>query len=243
MDKEDYILYGVIVFTIAILLFSLFTFFGFQQSYTNNAIQDMPQMHNKRVSLTAFDIKLAKQFMDKDNDGKCDACGMPVEMCISSGQLQCNMDSKSTIGILGSQHIHADWKVYINDKPLDFSDKDHIGRMQKNLPVSSFIHVDSGAPVPEKTGDVLHMHATGVPLWIFFESLGMKFNKDCLTLESGEKYCNEGVNNLKFYVNGKPNGEYENYIFNDLDKILISYGNNQNLQKQLESITNFASNH
>ena len=103
------------------------------------------------MSLTPFDVKLAKEFMDKNNDGKCDSCGMPVDMCISSGQLQCNMDSKSTIGVLESQHIHADWKIYINGKALDLSDKAHMERIKNNQPVSSFIHVDD-APAPEKTG-------------------------------------------------------------------------------------------
>ena len=51
-----------------------------------------------------------------------DSCGMDVDLCIQTGQLQCNMVSGSTIGILDSEHIHADWKVYINNKVLDFSD-------------------------------------------------------------------------------------------------------------------------
>ena len=126
------------------------------------------------MSFTSFDRALAKEFMDKNNDGKCDSCGMPVDMCIDSGQMQCNTDTKSTIGDLGTQHIHADWKVYINRQPVDFNGKDHMTRMRSNSSVSSFIHVDSGAPSPEKTGDLLHMHAKGVPLWIFFESIEME---------------------------------------------------------------------
>ena len=197
-----------------------------------------------RMSLTPFDVQLAKQFMDKDSDGKCDVCGMDVELCIDGGQLQCNMDSHSTIGILDSQHIHSDFKVYVNGKALDFSDKAHMERMQANLPVSSFVHVDSGSPAPEKTGDILHMHATGVPLWIFFDSIGMEFDKNCLTLDTGEKYCNNAEKSLKFYVNGQLNNEYENYISEDLDKILISYGNvNEDVTEQLNSITDFAKIH
>lgn len=113
-----------------------------------------------------FYKELGRKLMDSNNDGRCDSCGMPVEMCLDSGQLECNMDPNAKIGILGSQHIHADWKVYINGNILDFSDKSHMERMGNNQPVSSFIHVDSGTPAPEKTGDVIHMHATGVPLWL-----------------------------------------------------------------------------
>ncbi len=198
----------------------------------------------KSLSLTGYDRTLAKQFMDQDNDGTCDSCGMPVEMCMDSGQLQCNMDSKSTIGVLDSAHIHADWKIYVNGKAVDLSDKAHMERMRAGLPVSSFIHVDSGSPAPEKTGDLLHMHATGVPLWIFFESVGMKLDKNCLLFEDGEKYCNDGKNSLKFYVNGKSNEQYGQYVFNDLDKILISYGAaGEDLKAQLASLTDFAGRH
>ncbi len=198
-----------------------------------------------RMSLTNFDKQLARQLMDTNNDGRCDACGMPLEQCIDSGQLECSMVPGAKIGILGAQHIHADWKIYIGGNEYDFSGKSHMERMKNNQPVSSFIHVDSGAPLPEKTGDLLHMHATGIPLWVFFNSIGADFNKDCITLENKEKLCNEGDKKLKFFVNGNPNNEFENYVFNDLDKILISYGDEskEEIKNQLSLITDFAKNH
>ena len=197
-----------------------------QKILASSSPQDNPMGEKmSRMSFSSFDRELAIEMMDKNKDGKCDACGMPVEMCVDSGQMECNMDSKSTIGILGSAHIHADWKIYIDGKALDFSGKDHMARMQQGLPVSSFIHVDSGAPQPEKTGDILHMHATGVPLWIFFESLGIKLPE-----------------NVKMYVNGKEMDDWKNYVFSDLDKILITDVGGD-LQKQLNSITDFAGNH
>ena len=247
MANAEKIVTGFIVAVIVIAIFSLFyvsksLFFPLA---TGNAIGNAMGQKMSRMSLTPFDVQLAKEFMDKDNDGKCDSCGMDVELCIDSGQLQCNMDSSSTIGILGSQHIHANWKIYIDGNLLDLSDKSHMERMRSNLPVSSFIHVDSDAPAPEKTGDVLHMHAEGVPLWIFFNSIGMDFNKDCITLENKEKFCKDSNKKLKFFVNGKESNEFENYMFNDLDKILISYGNEneEEIRTQLNSITDFAKIH
>ncbi len=247
---------GVALFFTAKSIF--FSPAGLAASITTGAVAgvaDAPEERNapeeKRMSslsFTAFDTQLAKQFMDKNNDGKCDSCGMPIEQCMDSGQLQCNMDPASTIGLLNSDHLHADWKIYINGKTVDLSDKDHMGRMRSGSSVSSFIHVDSGAPELEKTGDLLHMHASGVPLWIFFESVGMKFDKSCLQLDSGEnsgkKYCTDDKNSLKFYVNGQPNDQYEQYVFKDLDKILISYGPlDEDLKAQLASVTNFAGVH
>ncbi|MBI2130965.1 hypothetical protein HYU10_04310 [Candidatus Woesearchaeota archaeon] len=202
---------------------------------TNDQQQGILSSHVKMssMSLTPFDRQLAKQLMDANNDGKCDACGMPIEQCIDSGQMQCSMDSNAKIGILGSQHIHSDWKVYIEGKAMDFSDKSHMERMRSNMPVSSFIHVDSGAP------------AAGVPLWIFFKSVGMDFSKDCINMENKEKFCNDSNKKLKFFVNGKESNEFENYAFKDLDKIVVSYGDGseEEIKNQLSSITDFAKAH
>ena len=244
--KADFGAIALIIILFVVVGLFAFSLYDFFSTKTQKVEQSSPQIKSmSRMSLTSFDKNLAKQLMDQNNDGRCDFCGMPVEQCIDSGQLECNMDSNSKTGILGSQHIHADWKVYINGKSLDFSNKSHMERMRNNQPVSSFIHVDSGAPAPEKTGDVLHMHATGVPLLVFFKSIGMDFNKDCITLENKEKLCGDGNTKLKFFVNGKENNEFENYVFNDLDKILISYGdgNNEEIKNQLDSITDFAKIH
>ncbi|MBI2667857.1 hypothetical protein HYX17_03770 [Candidatus Woesearchaeota archaeon] len=239
-------IYLVLAFAVIVLFFSAKSMFFsanvVAEETTNQEIAQVPAMG--KMSLTSYDKELGKKMMDKNNDGKCDACGMSVEICTDSGQMQCNMDSESTIGVLESQHIHADWKIYINNKALSFEGKDHMGRMQANISVSSFIHVDSGAPAPENIGDILHMHAAGIPLWIFFESIGMKFEKDCFTVDTGVKYCNNAEKSLKFYVNGKENIEFGDYVFNDNDKILISYDNkNWDASRQLNSITDFAKNH
>lgn len=245
IDIVAILLILTLVILVGVLISSIFsTIEVFKISKSINTNIAMPQK-TSRMSLTEFDTQLAIEFMDKNHDGKCDICGMPVKQCIDGGQLECSMDPNAKIGILGSQHIHADWKAYIDGKALDFSDKSHMERMRNDIPVSSFMHVDSGAPAPEKTGDVLHMHATGVPLWIFFKSIGMDFNKDCITLENKEKFCSDSNKKLKFFVNGKESNEFENYIFNDLDKILISYGDEseEEIKNQLALITYFASLH
>ncbi len=230
----------------AILIIGIFTFNIYQFSQIKNlqnphSSQEMMGQPMSRMSFSEFDKSMAKQFMDKDGDGKCDACGMPIDQCIASGMMQCSMEKNAKIGLLGSQHVHADWKIYVGGKPLDLSSYSHMQRMNEGKSVSSFIHVDSGAPAPEKTGDVLHMHAKGVPLSMFFESVGMNFSKECIEL-SNTKYCSSGNKSLKMFVNGKENNEFENYVFIDLDKILITYGTG-NVEEQLESITSFADDH
>ncbi len=202
------------------------------------------------MKLTPFDVALAKERMDKNNDGICDACGMPIQQCINSGQIDCNMgNNPNAIGLLGSQHIHADWKIYINEKQFDwtpFADL-HAKQMAGDSSItntSAFIHIHP-AKTPEKGGDVLHMHAKKVPLWLFFRSLGITLSQDSLTTADGRILKNENGNTLKFYLNGKKVDELGDYIFQDLDKLLISYGpaNDPNIQKQIDSVANFAKNH
>ena len=84
------------------------------------------------------------------------------------------------------------------------------------------------------------MHTKDTSLLIFFDSIGFKFNKTCLETDS-QSLCNNQDNNIKFYVNNQSNNEFENYVFKDSDKILISYGSvNEDIQEQLESITNYS---
>ncbi len=205
--------------------------------YLMSQLRDLqPAPKKTRMMLTEWDKAKARELMDANNDGKCDICGMPIDKCISSGMMQCSgMDPNARIGLLESQHIHADWKIYLDGKGLDLSQYSHMQRMQEGKSVSSFIHVDEGGTV-EKTGDIIHMHATGVPLSFFFESIGIKIEDGCLTIE-GKEYCK-----VKMYVNEQENSELENYVFTDKDKLLITDGKG-NIKEQMNSITSFAEVH
>ena len=134
----------------------------------------------------------------------------------------------SGIGPLASTHIHADVKVYINSQSIDFSQR-------KYQLATSFIHFEEGI------GDVVHIHATGMTTGQLFKSLKGAISSNCVAIEN-QNYCNENENKLKFYVNGQPNSEFSNYVIHDLDKILVSYGNEnqEQIQNQLSSITNLA---
>ena len=220
------ILSSAVVFLVIIIIGLFITI----QSTQIQQVQASNTMGQKitRMSFSSFDRELAIEMMDNNKDGKCDSCGMPVEMCIDSGELHCSMDPKSTIGKLGSQHIHADWKIYLDGKQFDWSlyaDR-HERQMHGDTTIkdtSAFIHIHPTEP-PEKAGDILHMHATGVPLWIFFKSLDLELPE-----------------NVKMYVNGKQVQDWKNYVFTDLDKILITDGGN--LEEQIKSITDFAKDH
>lgn len=215
--------------TLLILILSFNAYSIFQLPQFQSPLQSPMGQSTSHMSFSEFDKQKAREFMDKNNDGKCDACGMPIDQCIASGMMQCSMDPTATLGVLGSQHIHADFKLYLDDKPFDwapFGDR-HERQMHGDATIkdtSAFIHIHP-APSPEKTGDVIHMHATGVPLSLFFESLNIPFDKKS-----------------RLFVNGKENKEGKEYVFKDGDNILITDGTG-NMQEQLNSVTDFARNH
>lgn len=134
----------------------------------------------------------------------------------------------SGIGPLNSAHLHADVKVYINGQSIDFSQR-------KYQLASSFLHFEEGI------GDVIHTHATGLTIGHLFNSLKGGISNNCVALEN-QNYCNENKKKLKFYANGQLNNEFDNHIIHNLDKILVSYGNEdqEQIQDQLSSITNLA---
>ena len=118
-----------------------------------------------RMKFTLFDVAYAKELMDKDGDGRCDACGMAIDQCIESGMMECTMDPNAKIGLLQSQHIHAEFQVFQNGKELDLTSYGHRMGVSDDGKSSSFIHVEG------PNFNRLHMHASGVPLRLWFESV------------------------------------------------------------------------
>lgn len=236
--RVDKILLAIIIGGFLVNQFLMFKFVEGGKITFGNFTLNLARKESTSLKLSPFDVVLARERMDKNNDGVCDTCGMPIDQCISTGQIDCNMGAnKDAIGVLGSQHIHADFKVYVDGQALDFAKPNYYMK-------SSFLHVDDNQN-KQDAGGVLHMHAKNVPLWLFFRSLGMKLDKDRLTLNDGKVYGNGDGNSLKFYLNGKKVDDLGNYVFRPLDKLLISYGpeNDPNLQSQINSVTNYAKDH
>lgn len=124
--------------------------------------------------------------------------------------------------LLKAQHIHADFAVFVGGVQADFKKAEYYGK-------SAFLHTepdDDGS-----AGKKLHMHSTNVPLWVFFESIGMRFGRECLYTSSNE--CGD----VLFFVNGIQNSEYENYVFRDGDRLLVTLGPND-IGREKESVTN-----
>lgn len=125
-------------------------------------------------------------------------------------------------------HAHADFKVFINGDEIDFSSPNYNVKDRK-----IHLHTDN-----DFGGNVIHVEGESATLGEFFSSLGMKFNSTCFAIDS--EFCNTETKTLKFYVNGEQNNEYDKYSPRDLDRMLISYGNESDLSNQSNSITKLA---
>lgn len=131
-------------------------------------------------------------------------------------------------------HAHADFKVYIDGKAIDFSVAKYQSVEGKEL--NSDVHLH------DNKGNLIHLHKQGIKLGEFFKSLQMQLTGTCLVVDTGEKYCSSGNSTLKMFVNGKPNTKFSEYVPEDLDRILITYGadSEQNIQTQINSVTDMA---
>ena len=125
-------------------------------------------------------------------------------------------------------HVHADFAVYINGKKMDFNSPMYDQRDPR-------IHLH----VRNKYGDsVIHVEGEHVKLGEFFTSIGMRLTEKCFRTTS-VNFCNDDKRTLKFYVNSIRNKDFGNYDIKDLDRILITFGDEteEEIKKQMDSVT------
>ena len=134
----------------------------------------------------------------------------------------------SNAGPLGEVHEHASILVPIFGDNLDFS---------KNMfqIKNHYIHFEG------RDGATIHRHAENVTLGFLFETLDMQLTDECLTIPDGRYFCNEPSDgfSLKFYINGEKVESLSEYVLSDRDRILISYGfedNDNEIDSQLDEL-------
>ncbi len=213
---DAFLLWGVLALAVFAFIFTLGTALNLPMPLVKDAADAAqpgspplgPAMRGRPMRMTAFDAALAKEKMDKNNDGKCDVCGMPVEQCIGAGMLECTMDPKAKIGLLGSAHHHAGF-AWFKDGQLVVPGPEAYAK-------SMFIHVEPEQD-PAKTGRILHIHATGVPLTLFFDSVGA------------------ATAPYRLFVNGQA-ADLDTYAPKDGDRILVTTSGEERLAEELGAV-------
>ena len=114
-------------------------------------------------------------------------------------------------GNLGGEHVHSSILVRIFGDKFDFSVPSYQIK-------SSWIHFE------ESDGTTIHRHATGVTLGYLFDSINIDINKQCYIFPDGRQFCTNEDYSLKYYINHQPVSSINDYVFEDGDRILISFG-------------------
>lgn len=156
-------------------------------------------------------------------------------------------------------HLHADFAVYLNGERFNFAQEKYM--TESKTDASRRVHLH------DLDGNVIHVHAAGVTLGEFFESIGMKLETTwatetmCLTLDDGTPYCapiwgchpqngtgeticvDPGPDSpvLHIVVNGQTVEANEDYVLKDLDRVLVSYAKiSDDIQPQIAAVTDTA---
>ncbi len=114
-------------------------------------------------------------------------------------------------GKLGDEHEHASMLVRIFGDKFDFSATTYQIK-------SSWIHFE------ESDGNTVHRHSSGVTLGYLFETLGIGIDEDCYIFSDGRQFCTNEDYSLKYFINGDSVNSINDYVVQDDDRILISYG-------------------
>ena len=120
-------------------------------------------------------------------------------------------------GKLGDEHEHASLLVRIFGDKFDFSATTYQIK-------SSWIHFE------ESDGNTIHRHSSGVTLGYLFETLNIVIDQDCYIFSDGRQFCTNEDYSLKFFINGDSVNSINDYVIQDDDRILISYGNETEAQ-------------
>lgn len=148
-----------------------------------------------------------------------------VRAAIANTSVQTNTNNSDQV-----YHAHFDFRMVISGKALDF----RLPKYQetKSNPLDPGVHFHDG------NGEVVHLHERGVSLGRFLKSIKFDISSACLTTDAGVNYCASVGNKLAVYVNNKLINNPADYVPNDLDRILITYGSETGdvLQKQIDSV-------
>jgi len=119
--------------------------------------------------------------------------------------------SPPNAGRLGDEHEHASLLVRI------FGDKFNFGGPSYQIK-NSWIHFE------DSDGSTIHRHSSGVTLGYLFANLGIGIDSECYKFPDGRQFCTNEDYSLKYYINHQSVGNIYDYVLEDDDRILISFG-------------------
>ena len=138
-----------------------------------------------------------------------------------------NLDSNApgappNAGKLGDEHEHASVLVKIFGDKFDFTSPAYQIK-------SSWIHFE------DSDGTTIHRHSSGVTLGYLFANLGIGIDSECYKFPDGRQFCTNEDYSLKYYINHRIVKDINDYVFEEGDRILITYGSEtpEQIEEQL----------
>lgn len=145
-------------------------------------------------------------------------------------------------------HYHANFAVYINGQHEQFKnpalyEETAMCSNEKQDEVSS--NPNERAHMHDNVNNVVHVEDTAVTWGQFFENLGWSLGATTLVTDKGTVYQEQGQDKLYVIINGQDYtdlGGITNRVIKDQDKLLLSYGdeNNQTVMAQYKAIPSTA---
>lgn len=128
-------------------------------------------------------------------------------------------------GPYGDEHKHLSLLVRIFGDKFDFSAPSYQVK-------SRWIHFES------TDGNTVHRHASGVTMGYLFESLNITLTDECFIFPNRSEFCSNEEYSLKFYINHQQVDSILDYVGEDDDRILISYGDEtqEQIEEQLQEL-------
>ena len=125
-------------------------------------------------------------------------------------------------GKLGGEHEHASLLVRIFNDKFDFAVPSYQIK-------SGWIHFE------ESDGTTIHRHASGVTLGYLFDSLNIGIDSKCYAFPDGRQFCTNEDYSIKYYLNHQLVDGINDYVIQDGDRILITFGNEtpEQIEEQL----------
>ena len=141
-----------------------------------------------------------------------------------------NMDSNipgapPNAGKLGDEHEHASLLVRIFGDKFDFTSPTYQIK-------SSWIHFE------DSDGTTIHRHSSGVTLGYLFANLGIDIDTECYKFPDGRQFCSNEDYRLKYYINHQIVKDVNDYVLEEDDRILITYGSEtpEQIEEQLKEL-------
>ena len=138
-----------------------------------------------------------------------------------------NLDSSAPgappgAGKLGDEHEHASLLVRIFGDKFDFDSPAYQIK-------SSWIHFE------DSDGTTIHRHSSGVTLDYLFANIGISIDNECYKFPDGRQFCTNEDYSLKYFINHEPVKDINDYVLEDGDRILITYGSEtpEQIEEQL----------